>query len=546
MRFRWLAALAVAVLSSGLAAAQPKAVQPTVEVRLRSLTDLLDKAEYLAALAGKEDAVAQVRGVLISADGKGPEGIDPKKPFGLYVLLEGSKDADLKDVAKSPFVLMIPVADEARFLAALEARLSITAEKGDDGTKKFPFPLVGEAHLRFNGGYAYLSQKAKDLDPKGLLTPAAFFAKDDGAVASLVVHVDRIPADLRTFAFGQFELGVNQERKKNGENESPAEQRLKNLVFDTILAGTKGVLDDGKDLSVKLFADPKSDDLTAEVTLSAKSGTATAKNFAAMGKKTSLPAGIVATANPAAKGNLKLAVTDGTQKEFAGAIDALLDEALKKAPDDQKDVLKALVAAVGPTLKAGELDAAATLTAPNAKGQVGVVAALAVTDGKKIEAFVKNTVDQYGAFIDAFVKFQFDVAKVGDFTLHKIELQQVDEKYEQLFGTKVIWLATSDKLLAVSIEPDGALLKKGLTAKAVPVAVVSVDASVAKLAPLFRPDLKPDELKALLKDAFGDGSTGGRDAVTFRIEGGEQLTVRAKLKGKAIRFGAGLDALKGK
>ena len=79
----------------------------------------------------------------------------------------------------------------------------------------------------------------KDFDPK------AYFERDDGAVVSLVAHIDRIPADLRTFVFGQLELGVNGARKKNADNESPAEQKLKNVTLDMILAGTKGVIDDG-------------------------------------------------------------------------------------------------------------------------------------------------------------------------------------------------------------------------------------------------------------------------------------------------------------
>lgn len=541
MRFRWLAALAVAVLSTGLASAQPKAVEPTIEVRLRSVNDLVDKFEYIAGLAGKEDAAAQVREVLkaLTADKKGLEGIDPKQPFGAYALLE-------KEVANSPFVIMVPVADEEQLLKALEKHLSVTVEKGEDGTKKVPVPLVGEAHLRFTNGYLYVSQKVKDLDPKALVKPAAYFGKDDGSVASLVVHIDRIPADLRDFAFGQFELGANQERKKNDDNESPAEKKFKGLIFDAMLAGTKGALDDGKDLSIKLFADPKSDDLSAEVTFSAKTGSVTAKNFTAMGAKTSLPAGIVATANPAAKGNLKLALTDGTKKEFSAAVDEALAEGLKKVPEEQQDLLKSLVAVISPTLKSGELDAAASLVGPNAKGQVQLISALGVKDGKGIEKFVKKFVEDYGGLIGDFVDIKLDAEKIGDFNLHRIELKQVDEKFEKIFGTRVIWLATSDAAIAISIEPEGALIKKGLKAKAVPVALASAEASVAKLVTLAQPDLKPDELKALIKDAFGDGPTAGKDAVTFSIEGGDQLKVKLKLKGKAIRFGAGLDLLKGK
>src|SRR5436305_5919976 len=172
MRYRLLAAVATTLLATGLASAQP--AEPTVEVRLRSVNDLVDKFEYVAGLAGKEDAVKQVRELIkvLSADGKGIEGIDPKKPMGAYATLA-------KEVETSPFVVMIPIADEDQFLKALKNRLDVTPEKGDDGTLKVAVPILNELHLRFTGGYLYVSQKAKDLDAKALVTPKAFFAKDD-------------------------------------------------------------------------------------------------------------------------------------------------------------------------------------------------------------------------------------------------------------------------------------------------------------------------------------------------------------------------------
>ena len=542
MRYRLLAALAVTALASNFASAQPNNAGPTVEVRLRSVNDLVDRFEYIAGLAGKEDAAKQVRELIkmLSADGKGIEGIDPKKPIGMYATIA-------KEIETSPFVILIPIADEAQFLKALKTRLDITPEKSDDGTLIVPVPVLNEVHLRFTNDYLYVSQKAKHLDAKSLITPKAYFAKDDGAVAAVIVHIDRIPADMRTFVLGQFELGINEQRKKDADTETAAQKKLKNMLFDSILGGAKGLADDGKELSVKLFADTKSDDLTAEVTLSAKSGSATAKNFAGLGGKTSVPAGIVGmSVNPAVRGNVNIAITEGMKKEYAAAIDALLADALKNAPEDQKEVLKQLVAVVSPTLKAGELDAAGGLIGPDSKGRYQLIGAVAVKEGKGIEKFVKKVVEDYGQFIEGFVTFKFDVEKVGDFNLHRIDLKEVDEKFEKLFGTKTIWLATSDKHVAFSIEPDGDTLRKGLKAKAVSVSLMSADVSAAKLLPLMQPELKPDELKALLKDAFGDGAIGKKDMLSMSVEGGDKLTAKFKVKGKAIRLFAGADALKGK
>ncbi|QJX00134.1 hypothetical protein [Frigoriglobus tundricola] len=542
MRFRWLAAVALSFLATGIAHAQPNATGPAVEVRVRSVNDLVDKFGYVAGLAGKEDVVAQVREMIkqLTADGKGIEGIDPKKPTGAYATLT-------KDIEATPFVILVPIADEEQFLKALKTRLDVTPEKADDGTLKVAVPFINALHLRFTNGYLYVSQKVEGLDAKALITPKAFFAKDDGAVASVVVHVDRVPDDLKTLFLGQFELSVNEERKKSQSKQNAIEKKSANLVVDAGIGAVKGLIEDGQELSVKVFADPKSDELSAEVTLTAKSGTATAKNITALGRKTSLPAGIVgAGAASVARGNVSVAVTDGMKKDYADLIDLMLAEALKNPPGGQEELAKQLVGAIGPTLKSGELDASSAFIGPDAKGQYQVIAAFAVKEGKGIEKLLKDVVKQFGPMIEQAGTVKFDVETVGNFSLHSFELQNVDDKLDKVFGTKTIWLAISDTCIAFSVEPDGATIRKGLKAKAVPVPVVSGDLAVAKFLPLVRPDLKPDELKALIKDAFGDSPPGGKDTVKFSLEGGKQLSVKFVVKGKAIKMGAGLDLLKGK
>jgi hypothetical protein len=523
MRFRWLIAAAATFLSCGAAPALPDPAGPTIELRVRSVNDLVDRVEYAAGLFGKEDVGKQARELVkgLTADGKGIEGIDPKHPIGAYATLA-------KEVDASPVVVLIPIADEERFLKALAARFNITPEKADDGTLKAVVPVVNELSMRFANGYLYVSPKAQDLDPKVLIKPAAFFARDDGAVVSLLVHIDRIPADLRKFALGQIELGINESRKKDADKESAAEKRVKNLALDAILSGLRAIADDGKDLSVKLFADPKTDDISAEVTLTATDGSVAAKNFAALGARTSLPAGVVAAANPVARSGLCVGLTDGS---------------MKKAPGDQEEVVKEIVAAVSPTLKAGVLDAASTLVGPDAKGHYRFVGAVGVREGKGIEKLVKDLIGKHGPLIEGFVTFKFDVETVGDFALHRIDLKQTDDKFDKVFGTGTIWLATSDTCLAFSIEPEGDTLRKGLKAKPIPTPVVAMDVAAAKLLPLMQ-ELKADELKAVLKDAFGDGPTAGKDAISFGVEGGTKLSITLKAKGKALRAFAGVHGLK--
>ena len=107
MRTRWLAAVA-AVLAIGGAATAQQAAEPTVEVRLRSADDLINKAAYIAGLVGQEEAVKQVREIVrqLSADGKGIEGVDPKtgRPT-LRVFLPRLKRDDAVDLS---FLLALP------------------------------------------------------------------------------------------------------------------------------------------------------------------------------------------------------------------------------------------------------------------------------------------------------------------------------------------------------------------------------------------------------------------------------------------------------
>ena len=532
MKFLAAAALAVAALSPAASLAQP--AEPTVELRVRSVNDILDKVEYVAGLAGQEEGVKQFRELVkqLSADGKGIEGIDPKRPFGAYAAMTD-------DVVSSPVVVMVPIADKERFLTMLKDRAGLTPEQVAGGTVKLMVPLVNEIHLGFANDYLYVTPRAADLDPKKLVPPKTFFAADDGAAASLLVRVDRIPAEVRKVFLGQFEMKNAAERKNKKDGEAVAEFKLKNMMLDAAVAGAKGLFDDCKELAVRLVIDAKTDELAAEVSVTPKPGTTAAKNFASLGAKTSLPAGIVGAKNAVARAGGKIELTPDLKTQLKAVVDAMVEEGLKTA-GDRASAEKAFDA-ITPTLKSGELDYAVAMTGPDAKGKHSVMFALGAKDAKEIEKLLK----EFAPFIpEDAAKVTFDAEKIGAFTLHKIEAKQLDDNVEKLFGTKTIWLAISDTCVAVGIEESGDAIKAALKAKPAATAAQGVEVSVAKLIPLTENKLKPDELKALMKDAFGDGPPAGKDTLAFSVEGGDKLSVKFKVKGKAFRLLATLEQFK--
>jgi hypothetical protein len=138
--------------------------------------------------------------------------------------------------------------------------------------------------------------------------------------------------------------------------------------------------------------------------------------------------------------------------------------------------------------------------------------------------------------------FAFDVQKVGDFTIHKITIKDFPPEAEKFFGTKTVWVAISDDIVAASIEPDGTALKAGLSASTKPISVpvVVAEVSVVKLVPLFDKTLTPAALNAQIAKVFGPGGPAGRDTITFSVTGGDKLTVKARAEGKAIRLVTGV------
>src|SRR5438477_5995850 len=113
----------------------------------------------------------------------GLEGIDAKKPIGLYGSVKAKVD-------KSEVVLLLPIADEKAFLTVLDD-LDIKAKKSADGVytaevENVRFPVL----FRFANGYLYGTVKTHDksaslLDREKLPLPATVLAGGAGELIAL-------------------------------------------------------------------------------------------------------------------------------------------------------------------------------------------------------------------------------------------------------------------------------------------------------------------------------------------------------------------------
>ena len=527
-------AAAIALLVTGPVASAQTA--PTIEVRAQSVNHLLDKAEYLGEIINQAEAGKQVLGFIqsISDEKKGIEGIDPTRPIGLTAAMT-------KDVVDSQVLLMIPIADEEAFVGLLSGKLSLDPKKEDGGVYSMDVPNVpAKVFFRFANKYVYVTVlDAKHLDPKKLTDPKGFFEKADDAVASAIIHLDRVPADVGKTILSQFELKATDGKLTKRDGEAEGEFRLRGWRNDRLTEALDLVIAQGKQLQVRLLVNPDKDDLTVEATFTAKPGTQLAKLLKGLDGRTGAAAGLPLPEGGLASGSVKLGLDEPSKKDFRPVLEALIKDVLDKSKDFEKQAAKMTFEAIMPTLTAGELDFALHVSSPNSKGQVSALFAMQVTEGTKIEKLAK----QFAPFLpEEQGKFEFDLEKIGAITLHKATVTNAD--LETLFGTKHVWLGTSDSLFLFSIEPEGKAIREAAKAKSGKVAVAGIAISATQLGSFTEKALSREKLNEIATEALGKDAAKGSDAIALTVVGGDSIKVRMNVKGKAVKFGVLLDQAK--
>src|SRR3954462_3966729 len=257
--------IAALLVAAGPLAAAPrpgeKADGPAVIGQAKSLHDLLEMTKTLVKNVAGDDLYKEFeKHALPNLDVKKLPGIDPKRPFGLY----GIVDADL---AKCRAVLLVPVTGEKDFLDMLE-QFEIPVNKGKDpGTFEvvtppdIPFPVVGRIHKE----YAYIALGGADvLDPKVILDPKDVINEKEKSVAYLALRLDRVTADTKKALVGMLRERTDQLPEAIQEPELKAAfVSARNLA----LRWLKMLGDEAKEIAFRLDADTKTGDVALEMTL---------------------------------------------------------------------------------------------------------------------------------------------------------------------------------------------------------------------------------------------------------------------------------------
>ncbi len=517
------------------ALAQDAKAPPTVVVRVQSLDALVENGKYLAGLTGQEELAKQAEGFLKAKTGpKGLEGVDPKKPFGLYGKV-GPNGID------STVVALLPIANEKEFLDFLD-RINVKPEKKGQGDvymiqpEGMPLPV----YFRFANGYAYFTvQEAAAIDKAKLLPPDTVKPADAAAVASAVVRLDQVPDDLKQIALGQMKLRLADLKDKEQPGETKSQAEFRKQLLDEVSDQVTALVRDGTEVEARLDIDRKAGTIALETSLKGKPQSKLSANIAELSKATNLFAGLP-SADSAASATAGAALPEKLRK----ALEPVLDEGFKKALDDEKDAAKReraklVFQVLGPTLKSGTFDGGFDLRkAPKAEHYT-LVGGVRVKDGLQIEKAMRELVKDAKPADRA--KIKLDAEKYAGANVHQIDVSKdLDANARDSFGDKPLYFAFRPDALVVAFGDDGLnALKGALDLKPTSEKAVSLRAEMAfgRLAKLMARDQKAAPKAA--EQAFA----GKKDADTIRlsVRGGDELTVRVEMKAPVLTFFSLID-----
>lgn len=534
-RFFALAALAaLAVLPRPVISAEGKTL-PTLVVRLQSLDGLIDNARYLAEIAGKAEEAKQAEGMLKSLAGpKGIEGIDTKKPFGLYGKL-GPNGID------SEAVILVPIADEDAALDLIKRFAK--PEKGDGGVytvmvEQSPFPI----YFRFANGYAYITIKDKDaIDKDRLLAPGDVLAPAKVGTVSATINLDQIPKELKKLAIGQLELQLANAKEQKEARATEAQHELKGAFLDEFAATFKQVLTEGGPIDLRLDIDKKAGDLNITASLAGNPETTLAETIASLGKKKSSVVGLIGS-DSAINMLGHITLPERIKKAFVPVVEEAAEKALKQETDKTKKKLGEMAyKAVLPTLKAAELDIGLSMRGPHDGGKYALVMGMKVKDGGGIEKVIKEAISELPE--SEREKFKADFAKANGISIHQVPADGLDANTKEMLGDGPLFLA---------IRPDGIFLSGGeggldaiketvgAAGGASPIA--QFEMSVNRSAKILAKEQKG--AVEIAKKAFAKDKEA--DKMRIRLEGGKALTFSFTMKTQLVKFFTLLDEAKKK
>lgn len=518
-----LAGAVLAFLVPGSLQAQ-KADKPTFVIRVASIDTLMGHVFHVAKTIGRENEVQMAEALLKNfTGGGGIEGLDTTKPWGMYGKV-GPGGID------SEGVLLLPIADQKKFLAFLEKLGQKAEEKKGLYTLNIdqsPFPLF----FRFEKGYLWGTiRDEKSIDTASLPDTGELLAASKTGAMSLTFDFSAIPDEIKKMVVGQIEVAMGQAKEKATSEKDPVKRKGQVVGAEAAGKTIVQVMNEGGELSLKIDLEKATNDLALELSFTGKSGSQLAKDLANLGSRKGVSGGLVG-ADSAYFLGMNLGLSESFTKLIAESYSQGVADALANETDPKKKELGGKLAnSLNKLMASGVIDYGADIRGPDANGKYNIIGAVGFPDARKLEAVIRELRNEAPELAQVI---QLDVAKTDKVTIHRIAVEPLPKEISDIVGNTPILVGFSDDAIYFGLGSEGQKNIEQQAAKGKTSApLFTFDMHVAKIVNIFA---KTDpNIIAAAKKAF-DGKSGS-DLVEVKVASGEKLLIRASMKTQVIAF----------
>jgi hypothetical protein len=339
-------------------------MQTVAVVAIAPYESLINDVNFLGTLAGNPQLGQMLEGGLaLFTQGKGPEALDKKKPWGVIAQTDGQSFQPV-------YCLPVKNTDD---LVAIAVGFGAQLSERDDGIKVLALPNEQTLYVKPGDGWAFVSKMPAAL---GNLPdePQDTFAKllteyDVAAKLSMA----NVPQNIRQLVVQAMQAGMQQQLKKE-DDETDEEFETRKAAAETQMEQVVQMIDEIETLSLGWSIDAEQQRTFVDFTYLAKPDSKLNRQLVAYKDTKTNFAGFyqpeaAATATMAMQADPKMIEQDidqfnaGMQQmraQFNKAVDDNVEndeevrEIIKTAADDWFDAIEA-------TMKAGRLDAGAAL-----------------------------------------------------------------------------------------------------------------------------------------------------------------------------------------
>lgn len=536
MRSRFALALA-ALLLTGPAMAEPP--KPAVVVQTKPMARLLaDYREMIRQIAGPVEGDAKVKhfdNELKELLGEqGFEGLDINRPVALYIVFtETIEDAKI--------VVVAPVSGEKEFVGFLE-RLKIKAEPIKD--RPGAYSLAGAvkdlfdkpSHLQFApGGWAYVEMNTdQPIDPKDLVAPGDLLDNADPSLYSARVFPRRVPEKLVKHLLDQFDMSANAFK---GFAAAGLPRHVGKMVGTILDEGPKLIrrygetgLKEVEELTMRFNWDQATGDTRLDLGLVPNAGSPLAKEIAAIPATTNRFAGLVPK-NAAAGITFKAPLFAQEIQEIAAALleAGKVELTMGDLPEAFHPIADEIASGLIRSVKKGQLDGAIAML-PSKGDHFTVVGGVSCDDPSGAEKELRKA-GQLAALVKLF---EFDVAKVGAVSIHKVPFHRgipavIAEDFAKVFGQDAPgYVAFAKDAVFAAYGPDALeAIKTALAVKTGPAPAFDLVGNMKSIHKLVSA-LGGEKPAALFSQHVGTDDRAA-SLVRVTIERGKNLTARIEV-----------------